>query len=85
MAVTIFASRLIASTQEKRRDVGFWVFLVSNAAWAVWGWHTQAWALISLQFALAAMNVRGAMKTTANHDRALRMMRRRATIYEANA
>ena len=63
MAVTIFASWLIASKNEGRRNAGFWVFLVSNAMWAVWGWHTQAWALIALQFGLAAMNIRGAMKT----------------------
>lgn len=69
MAVTIFASWLIASTQEKRRNAGFWVFLLSNAVWAVWGWHTQAWALIALQFGLAAMNIRSAMKTEKASDK----------------
>ena len=69
MAVTIFASWLIASTHEKRRNAGFWVFLLSNAVWAVWGWHTQAWALIALQFGLAAMNIRGAMKTEKASDK----------------
>ncbi len=63
MAVTLFASWLVASDQEQRRNMGFWVFLLSNALWAVWGWHTQAWALISLQLGLAAMNIRGAVKT----------------------
>ncbi len=63
MAVTILASWLVASTKEGRRNAGFWIFLLSNAMWAAWGWHTAAWALIALQIALAAMNIRGAMKT----------------------
>lgn len=69
MAVTIFASWLIASKQEPRRNAGFWVFLLSNALWAVWGWHTQAWALIALQFGLAFMNIRGAMKTEKDSEK----------------
>ena len=69
MAVTIFASWLIASKNEGRRNAGFWVFLVSNAMWAVWGWHAQAWALIALQFGLAAMNSRGAMKTDKDSEK----------------
>lgn len=63
MAVTILASWLVASTQERRRNTGFWIFLLSNALWVVWRWHTSAWALIALQFVLAAMNIRGAAKT----------------------
>jgi hypothetical protein len=63
MAVTIWASWLVASTKEGRRNAGFWIFLLSNALWAAWGWHTGAWALIALQVALAAMNIRGAVKT----------------------
>jgi hypothetical protein len=27
--------------------------------WVAWGWHDGAWALVALQFALAAMNIRG--------------------------
>ena len=63
MAVTLLASWLVASSKEGRRNAGFWIFLLSNALWVVWGWHTQAWALIALQIGLAAMNIRGAMKT----------------------
>ena len=63
MVVTLAASWLVASKEDKRRNAGFWVFLISNALWAAWGWHTQAWALISLQLGLAAMNIRGAVKT----------------------
>ena len=63
MVVTIAASWLVASFREDRRNAGFWVFLVSNAMWAIWGWHTQAFALLALQLCLAAMNIRGAMKS----------------------
>ena len=63
MAVTITASWLVASSIEKRRNIGFWVFLVSNAMWIAWGLHDGAIALIALQLGLAAMNIRGAMKT----------------------
>lgn len=62
MVVTIGASWLVASTEAARRGWGFWVFLLSNALWVVWGWHTQAYALMVLQFCLAAMNIRGALK-----------------------
>ncbi|MGZ8259423.1 MAG: hypothetical protein ACXWUL_02600 [Caldimonas sp.] len=62
MAVTVLAAWLVASTHERKREVGFWAFLASNALWGVWGWHTSAWALIVLQVCLAALNIRGAVK-----------------------
>jgi hypothetical protein len=62
MAVTVAAAYLVASTRERRRSVGFWLFLASNALWVAWGWHAKAYALIFLQFCLAAMNLRGARK-----------------------
>ena len=40
----------------------FWIYLLSNALWTVWGLQTQAWALMLLQFGLAAMNLRGVRK-----------------------
>lgn len=62
MVVTVLASWLVASTSERRRKWGFWVFLISNVLWVLWGWHTSGWALVALQFCLAAMNIRGAFK-----------------------
>ena len=62
MAITVLASWLVASSNEARRSWGFWVFLVSNALWIAWGWHTASWALVVLQFSLIAMNIRGARK-----------------------
>ena len=62
MLVTLAASWLVASRSPQRRSAGFWVFLLSNALWVAWGWHTSAMALIALQVGLAAFNIRGAVK-----------------------
>ena len=62
MVVTVAASWLVGSLNEGRRNAGFWIFLLSNALWVAWGIHDGAMALIALQVALAAMNIRGAMK-----------------------
>lgn len=67
MLVTITASWLVASQSKRRRKVGFWIFLLSNALWVVWGWSVGAYALIVLQIVLVVMNIRGASKNeTAN-------------------
>lgn len=63
MVVTVAASWLVASTQKGKRNVGFWVFLFSNVLWVTWGIYSGAIALVVLQVCLAAMNIRGAMKT----------------------
>jgi hypothetical protein len=63
MAASLAAAWLVASNRKGRRNAGFWVFLGSNALWTVWGVHDGAWALIALQVALAALNVRGVAKT----------------------
>ena len=62
MAVTVLAAWLVASNSKRRRQVGFWTFLASNALWIVWGWHTDAYALMALQVCLAALNIRGVKK-----------------------
>jgi hypothetical protein len=60
MAVTVAAAWGTASERQKRRRIGFWLFLLSNVLWVAWGWFARAWALIVLQVCLAAMNIRGA-------------------------
>ena len=62
MLVTVVAAWLVAGQTQRRRKAGFWTFLASNALWIAWGWHDRAWALIVLQIALAALNIRGARK-----------------------
>ena len=68
MVATIVAAWLVASRHKRRRMVGFWVFIVSNILWIVWGWHASAYALIVLQFALAALNIRGVLKNEPDVD-----------------
>ncbi|MGE4242508.1 hypothetical protein [Ramlibacter sp.] len=63
MVASVLAAWLVASNNPRRRNIGFWVFLFSNVLWVAWGLHTKAWALITLQVILAAMNVRGVRKT----------------------
>ena len=62
MAVTLAASWLVASSSKHKRNWGFWCFLASNVLWTVWGIHDRAWALVGLQFFLAALNARGVYK-----------------------
>ncbi|HEY7887828.1 MAG TPA: hypothetical protein VIC29_06335 [Steroidobacteraceae bacterium] len=62
MVVTVIASWFVASGRSRRRKIGFWVFLLSNVLWVVWGAHAHAYGLIVLQLCLALMNIRGEMR-----------------------
>jgi hypothetical protein len=62
MLATVIAAWLVASRAPHKRAVGFWVFLLSNVLWVVWGFHDHAYALVGLQFCLAALNMRGVSK-----------------------
>ncbi|WP_428826805.1 hypothetical protein ACLIKD_01015 [Azonexus sp. IMCC34842] len=62
MLVTALAAWLIADLSKRRREIGFWCFLLSNGLWMTWGWHDNAYALISLQVILAGLNIRGLFK-----------------------
>lgn len=62
MVATVIAAWLVASLSRRKRIYGFFVFLGSNALWIAWGWQAHAYALIVLQVALLAMNVRGIFK-----------------------
>jgi len=63
MLASIVAAWLVGSKSAARRNIGFWVFLASNVLWVAWGAHDQAYALIALQLALAALNIRGVRKS----------------------
>lgn len=64
MVVTVAASYFVSSSDKRRRHAGFWLFLLSNVLWVAWGFHAQAYALVVLQFLLAAMNIRGERKNS---------------------
>ena len=62
MAVTLVSAYLVGAQSKTQRQWGFWFFLLSNILWVAWGWHASAYALILLQFGLAALNIRGVTK-----------------------
>ncbi|MGQ0752553.1 MAG: hypothetical protein ACT4PS_18655 [Betaproteobacteria bacterium] len=62
MVVTLLAAWLVASQTKRKRNWGFWCFIVSNVLWIAWAVPAQAYALIVLQIGLFALNVRGARK-----------------------
>ena len=62
MVVTVIAAWLVASRSARKRVFGFWFFLAGNVLWVAWGFHDSAWALVGLQFFLAALNIRGVYK-----------------------
>lgn len=68
MAVSLYAAYLIGSQRAGRRVFGFWMFILSNLLWIVWGVHDEAWALIALQVALMAMNIRGIWKNDSHES-----------------
>ena len=70
MVVTLVAAWLVGSRQKTRRRWGFWCFTLSNLLWIAWGWNDHAWALITLQLGLFALNVRGASKNDEPIDNA---------------
>ena len=62
MLTTVAAAWFVASRSARRRAIGFWCFLASNVLWVAWGLHDRAWALVGLQFFMAALNARGVYK-----------------------
>jgi hypothetical protein len=62
MVATVIGAWWVGSRVAHKRSVGFWVFLASNVLWVVWGFHDRAYALVGLQFFLAALNMRGVYK-----------------------
>lgn len=62
MALTVMAAWCVASSHRGLRRGGFWIFLLSNIAWTVWGMGAQAYGVVVLQLALAGLNLRGVRK-----------------------
>ena len=62
MIATLLSAWLVASQTKHKRGLGFWIFILSNILWVLWGWHDGAYALIAMQFGLLLLNIRGAVK-----------------------
>ncbi|HEY0367945.1 MAG TPA: hypothetical protein VGC73_15840 [Pyrinomonadaceae bacterium] len=69
MVVTVIAAWMVASQRKFKRNWGFWLFILSNVLWVVWGLHDGAYALIFLQLCLALLNIRGAVKNRPGQTR----------------
>lgn len=67
MLVTVVAVWLVGYQSKAERKYGFWAFLASNVLWVAWGIPAGAWALVVLQFALAALNIRGILSNEPGH------------------
>jgi hypothetical protein len=63
MVINILSVWLLTYQTRRMRQAGFLLSLLSNVLWITWGWHVQALAVLGLQFALAAINIRGVQKT----------------------
>jgi hypothetical protein len=63
MGINILSVWLLTFPSKGTRRAGFLLSLFSNTLWIAWGWHAQAFAVIGLQIALAALNMRGVNKT----------------------
>jgi hypothetical protein len=69
MLITVTASWYVASARKGKRNLGFWLFLLSNLLWTAWGLYAHAYALIVLQICLGVMNIRGARKSEPAADK----------------
>jgi len=63
MATALIGTGLITSNRRWKRNVGFGLALLSNILWGWWGVYEAAWALIAMQVGIAALNLRGFLKT----------------------
>ncbi len=59
LIVTVLAAWRVSLKQKNQRRSGFWLFLVSNVLWVIWGIHAQAYAVIALQACLSVSNIHG--------------------------
>lgn len=66
LLVTVMASWMVSVTQKDERKTGFWLFIVSNILWVIWGVFAHAYALVLLQFCLAITNIHGVIKNRKN-------------------
>lgn len=71
MVLTLISTWLVATQSAWKKILAFVCFILSNLLWVIWGWHTQAYALIVMQIGLLFLNIRGICKTHAQQQDAL--------------
>jgi len=59
LVLSIVGAYYVASDNARHRLVGFWLFLLSNFAWAFWGIGAMAWAVVISQVLFMFTSCRG--------------------------
>jgi len=62
MVATLWSTWLVASQKKIHRSIGFWIFILSNILWVLWGLDSKAYAVILMQIGLFFLNIRGLYK-----------------------
>lgn len=59
LVVTVIAAWLVSTERRWKRLNGFYMFLLSNVLWIIWGVYAGAYALVFLQVFLGVSNIHG--------------------------
>lgn len=63
MILTLLGAWMISTDKRSIRHKGFWVFLLSNVLWILWGMHVKAYGVVLMQIGLAIVNYHGLTRT----------------------
>jgi hypothetical protein len=64
MVITVIAAWLVGSASRASAPSASGASSRATCLWVVWGLHDHAYALVALQFFLAAINARGSTRTS---------------------
>lgn len=59
LLLSIVGAWCVGGRTSRLRLIGFWLFLLSNAAWASWGYGAAAWAVVISQLVFTITSIRG--------------------------
>jgi hypothetical protein len=59
LILSIAGAWCVGGSTSPQRLLGFWLFLLSNIAWASWGCGAGAWAVVISQLVFTITSVRG--------------------------
>ncbi len=59
LLLSIVGAWCVGGRNARMRLIGFWLFLLSNIAWASWGYGAMAWAVVISQLVFIITSIRG--------------------------
>lgn len=59
LILSIAGAWCVGGSTSRQRLVGFWLFLLSNIAWGLWGFGAGAWAVVISQLVFTITSIRG--------------------------